>query len=561
MGTGKYGLWAAVWVLLCHVVLVSCGTSSRKAEAGFVDFIGKYEREMSPLEESIQESRWRYAVSGSDQDLRKVDSLVQVRQRFLHNREIFDYLQKLRDLEKIRDPFLLRQLELLYRDFLPCQVSLSLQDSILKMELELKARTLDRMKDPEMRSADRVLRYSLDEDELKRAWLYVKQPGREMGRQYVELVKLRNRAARQLGFSDYFDLTLFLEEQEEEQLDSLFRVVEQGTERAYVLMRRSLDSALFPQKMRRGESLQPWHLRGRFFRFGQRAYAATRDNYYEYVSMESVVLRFFSGINLDLSDVFGRSLISGQSVYLPGLLCLDVDRRQDIRLIGHLAGTENDMQMLLAMAGEAAYHKYISQTLPFLLREPSSAVITCGIGDFFARMAAYPNWVFSMGVFSAGQAYELQSTTLEAMRQDQLFTSRWWLLIYHFEKQLYKNPDADLDILWRDLFVRYLKVEAGDERIGYSDWVVENYFSQYAVHAHNFLMGELWASQLLHHLCQNDSRLGNEGNPNIVGDGNVGTFLKRYVFQAGSSLSWEELTIDGTGSSLSASAFLGQFAE
>ena len=313
--------------------------------------------------------------------------------------------------------------------------------------------------------------------------------------------------------------------------------------------------------MRRGESLQPWHLRGRFFRFGQRAYAATRDNYYEYVSMESVVLRFFSGINLDLSDVFGRSLISGQSVYLPGLLCLDVDRRQDIRLIGHLAGTENDMQMLLAMAGEAAYHKYISQTLPFLLREPSSAVITCGIGDFFSRMAAYTNWVFSMGVFSAGQAYELQSTTLEAMRQDQLFTSRWWLLIYHFEKQLYKNPDADLDILWRDLFVRYLKVEAGDERIGYSDWVVENYFSQYAVHAHNFLMGELWASQLLHHLCQNDSRLGNEGNPNIVGDGNVGTFLKRYVFQAGSSLSWEELTIDGTGSSLSASAFLGQFAE
>ena len=126
---------------------------------------------------------------------------------------------------------------------------------------------------------------------------------------------------------------------------------------------------------------------------------------------------------------------------------------------------------------------------------------------------------------------------------------------------MYKNPDADLDILWRDLFVRYLKVEAGDERIGYSDWVVENYFSQYAVHAHNFLMGELWASQLLHHLCQNDSRLGNEGNPNIVGDGNVGTFLKRYVFQAGSSLSWEELTIDGTGSSLSASAFLGQFAE
>lgn len=541
-------------------LLWGCSNSTRRAEADFVDFIGHYEQELSPLEKSIQEARWQYAVSGTEDVLNVLDSLVGERQAMMHDKRAFGYLRELRESESIRDPFLRRQLELLYRDYLPCQVDLALQDSILSLELELKATTLDRMLDPEMQRADKILRTSLNENDLKQAWLYVKQPGPEMGGRYRELVRLRNRAARQVGFADYFELALFLEEQTESSLDSLFGALEMGTADAYVEMRGGLDSLLFPEKWAKGEPLRPWHLRGRFFRFGQRAYGATRDNYYEYVSMESVVLRFFSGINLDLSDVFGRSMISGQAVYLPNLLCLDLDRRQDIRIVGHLSGTEHDMQMLLAMAAEAAYRKYIAQTLPFLLRETASPVVTCGIGAFFARMAAYPNWVFSMGVFSAGQAWEWQETSLAAMRQDQLFTCRWWLLIYHFEKQLYKNPEADLDVLWRDLFVRYLKIEAGEDRIGYSDWVVENYFSQYAVHAHNFILGELWASQLLCHLCQNDARLGKEENPNIVGDGDVGTFLKRYVFQFGASESWKEITVSGTGGSLSEDAFLDQFA-
>ena len=58
----------------------------------------------------------------------------------------------------------------------------------------------------------------------------------------------------------------------------------------------------------------------------------------------------------------------------------------------------------------------------------------------------------------------------------------------------------------------------------------------------------------------NQARAWKEENPNIVGDGDVGTFLKRYVFQFGASESWKEITVSGTGGSLSEDAFLDQFA-
>lgn len=545
-------------ILGCSPAFYSSCASPQKEEAEFVDFISRYEEVYLPQSLEIQDAYWRYAEVGTDSNLIKVGSLLKARHRVLHDQDAFRYLSRLREKGTISDPYLQRQLEVLYRMYLPCQAPLGIQDSILSIELDLKHRMMTRLSDSGMREADFVLRNSKKEADLEKAWLYVKSSGNELGQKVRQLVRLRNRLAQSVGFDDYFALSLFLEEQEESYIDSLFHELEGSTEEAYMAMRMRLDSVLFPD---RGNSqLRPWHLRGKFFRLGQRAYGTARDGFYEYVSMENVVVRFFSSISLDLSDVFARSRISAQSVYLPWLSCINMDCGQDVRIIGRISGTESDMQMMLAMAAEAAYYKHISHSLPSLLRCPSSPLIFCGIAAFFARMAAYPNWVLSMGVFSAGQTFGLKGSTLRAMRQDQLFTCRWWLMMYDFEKRMYENPDQDLDVLWASLFSKYMRIDLGSERLGLSDWAAENYFSMYAVQAHNFVMGELWASQLLEHLCQIDSRMGKESNPNIVGDGDAGQYIKRYVFHPGASQSWQDLTVSATGSPLSNQAFLRQFA-
>ncbi len=560
----KIGTIPACCLFLSLSVLVSCGRSAKsrqKDEKTLVEFISHHEAKVQPLDKAIQAARWSYDESGSREDLERLDSLKRQRSRLLHDERAFSYLEGLRTSGNIHDPYLQRQVECLYREYLPCQAPLALQDSILTLELSLKSQTLNRIVDPEMRHADDVLRNSTREKELQEAWQYVKSSGKEMGDALAVLVRLRNESARFLGFSNYFDMTLFLEEQDGVCLDSLFSELEQGTEAAYLSMRRRMDSIWFQGKVFDTASLRPWHLRGKFFRLGQRSYGTARDKYYQYVSMENVVMRFFSSINLDLSDVLGRSRVSGEMVFLPFLDCIDMDRNRDVRIIGHLSGTENDMQMLLAMVGEAAYYKNISNTLPYLLRAPASPALVCGVGSFFARMAAYPNWVLSMGIFSAGQACDIRGTTLRAMRQDQLFTCRWWMTVYYFEKRMYEDPDVDLDSLWQELFFRFLRIEPGKDRIGHSDWAMENYFSFHAVQAHNFVLGELWASQVLAHLCQDDPRMGRDSNPNVVGNGRMGTYFKKYVFQPGASLSWQELTVSCTGKPLSCEAFLHQFAE
>ena len=77
-------------------LLWGCSNSTRRAEADFVDFIGHYEQELSPLEKSIQEARWQYAVSGTEDVLNVLDSLVGERQAMMHDKRAFGYLREFR---------------------------------------------------------------------------------------------------------------------------------------------------------------------------------------------------------------------------------------------------------------------------------------------------------------------------------------------------------------------------------------------------------------------------------------------------------------------------------
>ena len=60
----------------------------------------------------------------------------------------------------------------------------------------------------------------------------------------LELVALRNQAARKLGFSDYFVMRLYLGEQNEEQVFKLFDELEQLTREPFHQAKAEFDAAL-----------------------------------------------------------------------------------------------------------------------------------------------------------------------------------------------------------------------------------------------------------------------------------------------------------------------------
>ena len=81
------------------------------------------------------------------------------------------------------------------------------------------------------------------------------------------------------------------------------------------------------------------------------------------------------------------------------------------------------------------------------------------------------------------------------------------------------------------------------------------------VYYHNYMMGELFASQL-HHAIAREVYKGADPNTVIyAGDKAVGDFMKKKVFEPGRTLTWNELTKHATGEMLNAKAFAADFKE
>src|SRR5262249_2106280 len=79
------------------------------------------------------------------------------------------------------------------------------------------------------------------------------------------------------------------------------------------------------------------------------------------------------------------------------------------------------------------------------------------------------------------------------------------------------------------------------------------------VYYHNYMMGELFASQV-HHAIAREVYKGADPNGVIYVDNkDVGEFMKKKVFVPGRTLTWNELTKFATGETLNPKAFAADF--
>jgi len=131
--------------------------------------------------------------------------------------------------------------------------------------------------------------------------------------------------------------------------------------------------------------------------------------------------------------------------------------------------------------------------------------------------------------------------------------------MFTFERQLYKNPDQDLSELWWDTVERYQFVKRPEGRNA-PDWATKIHIVTNPVYYHNYMLGELIASQLQHYInvrVLNDST----GTAGVHGNPAVGSFLKDSVYAKGDILPWNKLIEVATGEPLTARYFAEQFVK
>jgi peptidyl-dipeptidase A len=120
-----------------------------------------------------------------------------------------------------------------------------------------------------------------------------------------------------------------------------------------------------------------------------------------------------------------------------------------------------------------------------------------------------------------------------------------------FEKALYENPDADLKPLWWDMVGEYQLLRRPTERGSeLGDWASKPHFVIAPVYYHNYILGELFASQLRTAYAREIRATYRNLNPQAFG-----RQLQERVFAPGARYPWQEFVRRATGRPLTPDDF------
>jgi oligoendopeptidase F len=124
--------------------------------------------------------------------------------------------------------------------------------------------------------------------------------------------------------------------------------------------------------------------------------------------------------------------------------------------------------------------------------------------------------------------------------------------LFFFERELYANPDQDLNRLWWKL-VEEIQFVHPPEQVDYPHWAAKIHFTIAPVYYHNYLLGELTASQFDQYIKKQIST--------VTFHERVGRFFKEKVFYPGDRYGWQGMIERATGEKLNPEHFVNQFVQ
>ncbi len=558
----KFYLWFSV--LLCgSTVLSGCVASPdrERLEAFIDDHVARVE----PLSAKANRTYFTATTTGDEEAYGLYSELQLQIRKIYNNHDDFALLKELRESNTIHDRRLRRQLDKLYYAYLPNQIEPDLLERIVALDTSIQetyGNFRGKIDGDELTMSDIYTIMTTEGNTRRREMAYKasKQVGDVIAADLIQLVKLRNVAAREVGFDNFHTLTVTAGEQSVEQLDQIFAQLCERTDEPYARMKAELDEVLAADYGIKVEKLMPWHYHDPFFQRTPLVYDYDLDVYYSEKDVKTLAADYYRGIGLSVDDILARSDLYDKPGKYPHAYSQDVDRSGDVRILCNLQNTERWMETILHELGHAVYSKYHDRSEPWLLREPAHSFTTEAIAMFFGRLSRNPVWMQRMLGLSEQQRAEIEDVSRKYLRFQQVLFARWALVMYNFEKSLYADPDQDLNNLWWDLVEKYQYVNRppGPANAG---WASKLHFVVAPCYYHNYMLGELLASQLHHHIVSDVLKTDSDREVGYVGDKRVGAFLRTEVLEPGALYEWNDMIARATGEPLTPKYFVEQFVQ
>jgi peptidyl-dipeptidase A len=545
---------------LLLTVLIGCTSKQEKMETRLKEFLVKYDAELIPLYKNAAITSWDANISGADADLAISEKASFEFDKYFTDKKAFTELKEIKESNTVKDSILLRQLDLIYDSYLGKQIDTSLIATKLAMETEINKKYLNfRVKVGEKELSDNqvedILRNSKSSAELQAAWEAHKQLGPVVAEDIIKLVKHRNLIAQNLGFSNFHEMSLKLSGQNPDEVTATFDELDQLTKANFAQLKGDIDAYFAKQYGLKTTELQPWHYQNRFFQEAPEIYPVNFDPYYKDQDPVKLVASFYDGIGLNVDAILAKSDLYEKPGKNQHAFCTDIDRSGDVRTLDNIRPDSYWMNTILHELGHGVYSYYNDPSLPFTLRDAAHTFTTEAIANMFGRMATNPGWMQNMGIIDSTESTKIAEDSRKALRLQMLVFSRWAQVMYRFEKSMYENPDQDLNKLWWDIVENYQLMKKPEGR-DMPDWATKIHVALYPCYYHNYLLGELLASQIYSYITTNITQ-----NQSLVGEKAVGTYLKEKIFMPGARYTWNEMIERATGEKLTAKHYAKQFVE
>ena len=561
-------LLAALWMLTPTASADEEHTKKAK------DLVAAFTSRVRPLEVAVNRAWWDANMTGKKEAFQAKEDAQNKLDQVLADKEQFAAIKAIRESGKIDDPITKRAIDVIYLACLEKQLDEELLKEMTKLANEIEEQfTNFRAKVPDSSSEGgfktltdaevrKVLKTSTLSDRRKETWEASKELGKVVEPGLKKLVKLRNEAAKKLGFANFHAMQLTLNEQKGDDLIKLFDRLDELTREPFKQAKAEIDVELAKQSNVKVDELMPWHYHDPFFQEVPAVFKANLDAIYAQQDIIRLCREFYKGIDLPIDLVIEKTGndFSPREGKNPHAFCTDITRDgTDVRVLANVVANEYWMSTMLHEFGHSVYSSInIPEKLPYVLRSEAHILTTEGVAMMFEKMSKRRAWLEQMGV-KVDDPKAFDETGAKMLRYQLLVFSRWCQVMLRFEKGMYENPEQDLNKLWWDNVEKYqlLRRPAGRNAPDYGS---KYHIVGAPVYYHNYMMGELFASQLHHAIARKVFKDADPNTVTYVGNKEVGAFMRRYVFEPGRTMSWNALTRYATDADLSPEAFAKDFS-
>ena len=521
-------------------------------------FMRRFEERVAPVEKAVSEAWWNLATSGTEEAQKElVRAGNEYNSLFSDKAEYEKVLGWYKERGSLENLLLRRQVEVLYLTFAGGQGNPEILGRIEELEAEANAtysnhRATVGEKEIGENEVREILSNSKDTALRREAWEASKTVGREVEGKVRELARLRNRLAREAGYENHYHRSLDLQEIDDTELTRIMDKLESATEDPFREAKEELDAEL---KERFGtKTVMPWHLSDPFFQEPPETGDLDVNRYFEGKDLENLTRKTYDLLGLDVRGVMARSDLYEREEKSQHAFCMKVGREYpyDVRVLANLQPDAYWANTMLHEFGHAVYDSNINPKLPYLLRSIAHINTTEAIALMMGSLSEDPGWLsYVAGVPDE----ELEKEKLaNRRRMEGLVFIRWTLVMFHFERALYEDPDrGDLNFVWWDLVEKLQLVNRPPDR-DEPDWAAKLHVALAPVYYHNYVLGTLIAAQLRNYLESYITR-----GPFYENEA-AGRYLLESFFGPGARESWQDTVLRATGEPLGAEHFVRSLA-